>query len=125
YIPVGLTLTQAAELRTTRPDEYVKRSLVSMVKQVEAMLAFQADGAVVFEYGNYIRGHAREAGLSTAFNIQGFVPKYMRPSFCQGRGPFRWVCLSGNIDDLRATDEAVLNAFPHDTLLQTWIKFAM
>lgn len=125
YIPAGLTLAQAAELRAARPDDYVERSLASMAKQVEAMLAFQADGAIAFEYGNYIRGHAKQAGLYNAFDMQGFVPMYMRPSFCEGRGPLRWVCLSGDMDDLRATDEAVLDAFPDDTLLQTWMKFAM
>jgi urocanate hydratase len=89
------------------------------------MLAYQADGAITFEYGNYIRGHAKEAGVANAYDIKGFVPLFVRPSFCRGRGPFRWVCLSGDAADLKATDDAVLKLFPDDTLLHTWMDMAM
>lgn len=125
YIPVGLTLAEADELRQRDPAGYIQRSTASMARQVEAMLAFQADGAITFEYGNYIRGQAKEAGVANAYDIKGFVPLFVRTSFCRGRGPFRWVCLSGDPTDLKATDEAVLKLFPHDNLLRTWMDMAM
>jgi len=124
YIPIGLSLEAAAALRQRDPDGYVKRSLASMARQVESMLAYQSDGAITFEYGNYIRGHAQEAGVTNANDIQGFVPLFVRPSFCRGRGPFRWVCLSGDASDLRASDRAVLRMFPDDALLRKWMEMA-
>jgi urocanate hydratase len=125
YIPIDLTLAEAETLRRRDPAGYVERSMASMAHQVEAMLAYQADGAITFEYGNYIRGHAKEAGVANAYDIKGFVPLFVRPSFCRGRGPFRWVCLSGDAADLKATDDAVLKLFPDDTLLHTWMDMAM
>ena len=95
-----------------------------MAQHVRAMLAFKDDGAIVFEYGNNIRGHAEEAGESRAFEIEGFVPLFIRPNFARGRGPFRWVCLSGDPDDLKVTDEAALAEFPDDALLKTWMAMA-
>ncbi len=124
YVPLGLSLADAARLRTRDPAAYVERSLASMARQVEAMLAFRADGAITFEYGNNIRAHAREAGIDRAFEIEGFVPLFTRPDFCRGRGPFRWICLSGEPDDLRATDAAVLRALPSDPRLRTWLELA-
>ena len=125
YIPSGLTMAEAENLRLKQPDIYVERSLASMARQVEAMLAYQGDGAITFEYGNYIRGHAEQAGIDNAYEIEGFVPMFVRPSFCTGRGPFRWVCLSGDPSDLQVTDAAVRKEFPDDELLQTWMNFAM
>ena len=124
YIPIGLTLGEAESMRQRDPARYVERSMASMARQVEAMLAYQADGAIVFEYGNNIRGHAKEAGVTNAYDIKGFVPLFVRPSFCRGRGPFRWVCLSGEAADLKATDEAVLKLFRDDALLRTWMDMA-
>ena len=125
YIPVGLTLAEAEAMRQRDPKGYIVRSLASMARQVETMLAYQADGAITFEYGNNIRGQAKEAGVANAYDIKGFVPLFVRPSFCRGRGPFRWVCLSGDAADLKATDEAVLKLFPADDLLRTWMAMAM
>lgn len=125
YIPIGFTLAEADILRRQDPKGYVEHSLASMARHVEAMLAYQADGAITFEYGNYIRGHALEAGVANAYDIKGFVPLFVRASFCRGRGPFRWVCLSGDPADLKATDEAVMKLFPGDALLRTWMDMAM
>jgi urocanate hydratase len=125
YIPIGLTPAEAESMRQRDPAGYVERSMASMARQVEAMLAYQADGAITFEYGNYIRGHAKEAGVANAYDIKGFVPLFVRPSFCRGRGPFRWVCLSGDAADLKATDDAVLKLFPDDALLRTWMDMAI
>ena len=108
YVPVGVSPSDAEALRARDPKRYVERSMASMARHVEAMLAYQADGAITFEYGNYLRGHAQEAGVANAYDIQGFVPLFVRPGFCRGRGPFRWVCLSGDPADLKATDDAVL-----------------
>ena len=124
YIPVGVAPADAEAVRARDPKRYVERSLASMARQVEAMLAYQADGAITFEYGNYIRGHAIEAGVANANDIQGFVPLFVRPGFCRGRGPFRWVCLSGDPEDLKATDAAVQGLLPDDALLSTWMKMA-
>ena len=124
YVPVGVSATDAEAVRVRDPKRYVARSLASMARQVEAMLAYQADGAITFEYGNYIRGHAKEAGVANAFDIPGFVPLFVRPDFCRGRGPFRWVCLSGEASDLEATDQAVLGLLPDDALLRTWMQMA-
>ncbi|MGQ0663144.1 MAG: urocanate hydratase [Pseudomonadota bacterium] len=124
YVPLGYSLSEVVELRRREPERFIAASLASMARQVRAMLAFQDQGAVVFEYGNNIRGHAKEAGEGRAFDIQGFVQMFIRPSFCLGRGPFRWVCLSGDPEDLRVTDAAVAGEFPNDKLLQTWIAIA-
>ena len=124
YVPVGVDPADAPGVRTRDPKRYVERSLASMARQVEAMLAYRSDGAITFEYGNYIRGHAIEAGVENANDIQGFVPLFVRPGFCRGRGPFRWVCLSGDPADLKATDAAVQRLLPDDTLLSTWMKMA-
>jgi urocanate hydratase len=124
YIPLGVSPDDAEAARAGDPKRYVERSLASMARQVEAMLAYQADGAITFEYGNYIRGHAMEAGVANANDIQGFVPLFIRPGFCRGRGPFRWVCLSGDPADLKATDGAVQRLLPDDVLLSRWMKMA-
>lgn len=124
YIPAGYSLADAEALRTRDPKSYIQRSLESMARHVKAMLAYQSDGAITFEYGNYIRGHAIEAGVANANDIHGFVPLFIRPSFCRGRGPFRWVCLSGDPADLNATDDAVRRTFGEDALLQTWMDMA-
>ncbi len=124
YIPAGLTLAAAAELRRTAPDDYVRRARVSIAAHVRAMLALQAAGAVTFDYGNNIRTEAREAGVTDAFTIPGFVPEYIRPLFCEGKGPFRWVALSGDAADLRRTDELVLELFPDNKHLRRWITLA-
>jgi urocanate hydratase len=124
YIPIGLTLAEAAELRAEDPEGYVERSRASMAEQVTAMLAMKARGAEVFDYGNNLRAGAREAGCARAFDIPGFVPAYIRPQFCTGRGPFRWVALSGDPADIAATDEAVLAAVPGDEDLRKWIALA-
>ena len=125
YIPVGLSLAEAADLREKDPKEYIWRSLDSMSAHIEAMLDYQRDGSIVFEYGNYLRGHAKENGTANAFDIGGFVPMFIRPSFARGRGPLRWICLSGSADELRITDEAVLAEFSSDSLLRTWMDMAM
>jgi urocanate hydratase len=124
YIPQGLSLSEASELRSKDPKEYTRRALDSMSQHIEAMLDYQRDGAIVFEYGNYLRGHAKENGTTNAFEIGGFVPMFIRPSFARGRGPLRWICLSGDAEDLRVTDEAVRAEFPDDDLLQTWMDMA-
>jgi urocanate hydratase len=124
YIPAGLTLAAAAELRRKSPDEYVRRARASIAAHVRAVLAFQAGGAVAFDYGNNIRTEARDAGVTDAFDIPGFVPEYIRPLFCEGKGPFRWVPLSGDAADLRRTDQLVLELFPDNNHLRRWITLA-
>ena len=124
YVPTGVTVEEAAELRTAKPNEYVERAKASMAAHCEAMLAFRRNGAVVFDYGNGLRGQAQDAGVSDAFAYPGFVLAYVRPLFARGAGPFRWACLSGDPADLAATDEAVLAAFPDDDGLQKWVRFA-
>jgi urocanate hydratase len=124
YIPVGLTLEQATELREKDPDEYQRRSMESMARHVQAMLDWQARGSIVFDYGNNLRQRAYDAGVKDAFNYPGFVPAYIRPLFCEGKGPFRWVVLSGDPQDLFATDEAILELFPEDEHLARWIRLA-
>lgn len=124
YIPVGLDVAEAASLRASDPKEYVRRSMASIAAHVRAMLGFLAKGATVFEYGNNIRGHAYEAGVKDAFAFKGFVPLFIRPMFCEGRGPFRWVAVSGDPDDIRKTDALVVQEFPKDATLVRWIRLA-
>jgi urocanate hydratase len=124
YIPQGLSIEQAAELRQRDPVAYRKRSLNSMARHVEGMLALQKMGAVTFDYGNNIRTFAHEAGVKKAYDIPGFVPEYIRPLFCEGRGPFRWAALSGEPSDIHRTDDLVLEMFPEDKTLTRWIQLA-
>ncbi len=124
YVPLGLDLAAAAALRAADPAEYIRRAKDSMRLEVEAMLAMQKQGAEAFDYGNNIRTCAKEAGCARAFDIPGFVPAYIRELFCRGKGPFRWVALSGDPADIRATDEAVLAAVPHDPDLARWLRLA-
>ena len=123
YIPQGLTLAAAAELRAREPNEYVRRSRASMAVQVEAMVAMQAMGSHVFDYGNNLRAQA-ELGGGPKATYPGFVPAYIRPLFCEGKGPFRWAALSGDPDDIRVTDEAVLDEIQDDPMLHRWMKLA-
>jgi urocanate hydratase len=124
YVPAGLTLSAAADLRHTDPQGYIKRSTHSMAVHVEAMLALQRAGSVAFDYGNNIRKLALDAGCVDAFEIPGFVPEYIRPLFCEGKGPFRWVALSGNPADIRKTDDLALELFPEDQTLNRWLRLA-
>ena len=124
YFPLGLSVPEAKKLREKDPVEYRRRSLDSMVIHVEAMLAMQQKGAVVFDYGNNIRQQAFNQGLKKAFDFPGFVPEFIRPLFCQGKGPFRWVALSGDPEDIYRTDEIILELFPEDKHLNRWIKMA-
>jgi urocanate hydratase len=124
YVPNGMTLEQALELRRKNPGEYQKRSLDAISAHVRGMLALQKLGAVTFDYGNNIRTFAFDNGVKDAYDFPGFVPEYIRPLFCEGRGPFRWVALSGEPSDIHRTDELVLEMFPHDEILCRWIKLA-
>jgi urocanate hydratase len=124
YIPADLTLEAAAELRKRDPEEYVRRARATMAIHVQAMLDFQRAGSHVFDYGNNIRAQARLAGVEDAFDFPGFVPAYIRPLFCEGLGPFRWVALSGDPEDIRRTDRAVLELFPEKASLRRWITMA-
>jgi urocanate hydratase len=124
YVPAGMPLEQALELRSEDPEEYVRRSTRSAVKHVTAMLEMQQRGAVTFDYGNNIRTVALDAGLGNAFDIPGFVPEYIRPLFCEGKGPFRWVALSGDPNDIKRTDDLALELFPADEHLRRWISLA-
>jgi urocanate hydratase len=124
YVPLGLTIEQADKLRQGDPIEYRRRSLQSMTVHVEAMLRMQQAGAVVFDYGNNIRQQAFNQGVENAFDFPGFVPAYIRPLFCQGKGPFRWVALSGDPEDIYRTDEIILELFPEDEHLKRWINIA-
>jgi urocanate hydratase len=124
YVPGKMTLKQALALRKKDPKGYIKASFESMARHMEAMLAMQKAGAVAFDYGNNIRGQAQKAGVKNAFDIKGFVPLYIRPLFCRGKGPFRWAALSGEKSDIYATDERVLKLFPEDEMLHRWIRKA-
>ncbi|MGH9346531.1 MAG: urocanate hydratase [Vicinamibacterales bacterium] len=124
YVPHGMSLAEAAVLRARQPDAYMARSMASMARHVEAMLALQRRGAVTFDYGNNLRAQAQKAGVGNAFDIPGFVPEYVRPLFCEGKGPFRWAALSGDPDDIRATDDAALEMFAGDEALCRWIRLA-
>jgi urocanate hydratase len=124
YVPSGLSLAAAAELRRDDPREYIRRAVASIVEHVRAVLALQRAGAIAFDYGNNIRAVAADAGVADAFAIPGFVPEYIRPLFCEGRGPFRWVALSGDAADLYRTDALVLELFPENEHLRRWITLA-
>jgi len=124
YVPHGLSYAEALVLRRSAPGAYVRRAMTSMAAHVRAMLELQRRGAVTFDYGNNLRGQALEAGVADAFDVGGFVPLFIRPLFCLGKGPFRWAVLSGDEDDLRATDEALLETFPEDEALARWIRMA-
>lgn len=124
YVPSGLSVTAAEELRRRDPKEYEKRSMESMARHVQAMLEFKRKGAEVFDYGNNLRQRAYDWGVSDAFEFPGFVPAYIRPLFCQGKGPFRWVALSGDPEDIYRTDEAVMELFPEEEHLHRWLKMA-
>ena len=124
YVPTGLSVDEAADLRRTNPDEYVGRAMASMADHVRAMLALQGSGAVTFDYGNNIRAQAQTAGVANAFDFPGFVPAFIRPLFCEGKGPFRWAALSGDPGDILRTDRAILELFPENAALHRWIRMA-
>jgi urocanate hydratase len=124
YVPNGLTLADAIAMRRTDPDGYVARAMPAMGTHVRAMLALQARGAIAFDYGNNIRAQAEKAGVTDAFRIPGFVPEYIRPLFCRGKGPFRWAALSGDPEDIAATDRLALEMFADDEPLCRWIRLA-
>ena len=124
YVPVEISLADALLLRGTQPDEYVRRSMAAMADHVRAILAFQASGAVAFDYGNNLRAQAQQAGVANAFDYPGFVPAFIRPQFCEGRGPFRWAALSGDPEDILRTDAAILELFPEQPSLRRWIEMA-
>ena len=124
YLPQGMSVEEGNVLREANPDEYIRLSYQSMAKHINLMLDLQKLGAVTFDYGNNLRGRALEVGVTHAFDFPGFVPAYIRPLFCEGKGPFRWVALSGDPDDIRVTDEEILRLFPENTSLKRWIKMA-
>jgi len=124
YVPHGMSLEDALALRRKNPDEYIERAMQSMAVHVQAMLALQKKGAVTFDYGNNIRAQAQKAGVKNAFDIPGFVPEYIRPLFCEGKGPFRWVALSGEPGDIARTDKLALEIFPENKTLARWLKLA-
>lgn len=124
YVPAGLDVKQAELLRINQPDEYRRQSMQSMAKHVQAMLEFKRRGAEVFDYGNNLRQRAYDQGVQDAFEFPGFVPAYIRPLFCEGKGPFRWVALSGDPEDIYRTDEAIMELFPDDAHLHRWMKLA-
>ncbi|MDP9004288.1 MAG: urocanate hydratase [Verrucomicrobiota bacterium] len=124
YVPNGMPLAEALALRKSNPDEYVERSMRAMGVHIEAMLALQEKGAITFDYGNNLRTQAKKAGIENAFDIPGFVPEYIRPLFCEGKGPFRWVALSGDPADIARTDQLALELFPKNETLARWMKLA-
>src|SRR5438093_9577723 len=124
YVPQGLTVPEAAALRDADPDDYLRRARASIVAHVEGLLEYVRAGSYVFDYGNNLRGEAREGGLAEAFSYPGFVPAYIRPLFCRGIGPFRWAALSGDPADIAVIDKALKALFPDDTLLQRWLELA-
>jgi len=124
YVPSGISVAEAEELRRKNPREYARRAMDSMARHVQAMLEMQKRGAVVFDYGNNLRQRAYDAGVKDAFSYPGFVPAYIRPLFCQGKGPFRWVALSGDPHDIYVTDEVVMKEFAYDEHLVRWIRMA-
>lgn len=124
YVPMGMSFEQALELRKNNPEEYIKLSRKTVVTHLHAMLEMQKQGAITFDYGNNIRGEAKANGVENAFDIPGFVPEFIRPLFCDGKGPFRWVALSGDPKDIYETDKAVIETFPEDKSLKNWIEKA-
>lgn len=124
YVPSGMSFEQAMNLRTENPEKYIQLSKATIVTHLNAMLEFQKRGSIVFDYGNNIRGEALANGVQNAFDIPGFVPEFIRPLFCDGKGPFRWVALSGDPKDIEVTDEAVLKTFPEDKFLYNWLTKA-
>jgi len=124
YVPNGMSYADALQLRRENPQQYTKAALRTMADHMRAMLTLQQRGAITFDYGNNLRGHAQQAGVANAFDVPGFVPEYIRPLFCEGSGPFRWAALSGDPADIRATDEAVLATFPEEEHLCRWIRMA-
>jgi urocanate hydratase len=124
YVPHGIPYEEALKLRKENPEEYKRRAYASIAVHMEAMLELQKRGARAFDYGNNIRGQAQVAGVENAFDVPGFVPEYIRPLFCSGKGPFRWAALSGDPEDIYVTDEAVLREFPEDKALERWIRKA-
>ena len=124
YFPEGLIVAEATDLREKNPEEYVKRSYATMAKHVEQMLELQRRGAITFDYGNNLRGRALEVGVKNAFDFPGFVPAYIRPLFCEGKGPFRWAALSGDPQDIYETDKVILELFPENESLKRWITMA-
>ena len=124
YVPAGLSVDEAARLRGSRPDEYLRRARESIARHVEALLGYVRGGSYVFDYGNNLRGEAYEAGVAEAFAYPGFVPAYIRPLFCRGVGPFRWAALSGEAGDIAAIDDELRRLFPDDVLLQRWLELA-
>jgi urocanate hydratase len=123
YVPTGLSINEAAELRARDPETYMKRSRESMAEHCAGMVAFADRGSEVFDYGNSLRAEARDGGFERAFDYPGFIPAYIRPLFCEGKGPFRWVALSGDPADIAATDAAVLEEFPDNEPLARWISW--
>ncbi|HVT43486.1 MAG TPA: urocanate hydratase [Thermoanaerobaculia bacterium] len=124
YVPADIAFAEAIALRSADPAEYIRRSYSSMARHMRAMLELQNRGAITFDYGNNLRGQAQKAGVENAFDVIGFVPLYIRPLFCEGKGPFRWAALSGDPADILATDEAILRTFPEDKALHRWIRMA-
>ncbi|HPO56343.1 MAG TPA: urocanate hydratase, partial [Ignavibacteriaceae bacterium] len=124
YVPSGMSLPEALELRKSNPEKYIARAKATIVTHLKAMLEFQKRGTITFDYGNNIRGEAHANGLKNAFDIPGFVPEYIRPLFCDGKGPFRWAALSGKPEDIYTTDEAVIQTFPENHSLINWINKA-
>ena len=124
YVPNGMTYEEAVELRKSDPDKYIKESYRAMAEHCQGMLDLKEKGAIVFDYGNNLRGQAKKAGVENAFDFPGFVPAYIRNLFCEGKGPFRWVALSGDPEDIYKTDEKLLDIFPEDETLSRWIKLA-
>ena len=124
YIPSGIAFESAEKFRKSDPDKYASESFKSMITHCEAIIELQNKGAIAFDYGNNLRGQAKKAGLSNAFDFPGFIPEYIRPLFCEGKGPFRWVALSGDPEDIYKTDNAVLEMFPDDSVLSNWINMA-
>ena len=124
YVPLSMDVDEADELRNNDPEVYARHAMASMAKHVEAMLYFQRSGAEVFDYGNNLRQRAYDFGVKDAFSFPGFVPAYIRPLFCEGKGPFRWVALSGDPEDIYRTDEAIMNLFPEDEHLHRWLRMA-
>jgi urocanate hydratase len=124
YVPNGTSLEEAIALRRSDADEYVRRSVAAMAAHVQGMLALKRKGAITFDYGNNIRTQAKNGGVEDAYEIPGFVPEYIRPLFCEGKGPFRWAALSGNPEDIRTTDRLALELFPENATLARWMRLA-